>query len=387
VGNQIVEGVLVEPEGDDPDLNNAFYAFIDQLDAESNAGGTIAVFEVPCDSQGNPKPKTAHKTKLFTVPIGAVTFDDLCDRVLNDYMRAGDMMMIQLMGTRDGRKGIAFNRMIRLKKPFNAPASNGGAQNDLASVLKIVNENASRDRAQMMAMLERIADTRSAGPNPMEFGLAMAERLAKIAGELRGPASQPSAIVPGVAAGSPMDQMMQMMTMIGMMKKFFGKGGDDAPAPTGNDFAEVLKQVKEIAVPMLQAYTANKRDEARRLPAPPSTPMEPIPNHTGAPPSAEPIPNAKEENKMKLLGQLKEGMPHLIEIAEKNGDVNETAKLVLSIMPDDPALNDALYSLVADDDCVKQLALLDARVNDHAEWFEKFRVALRGEFDPDGARP
>src|SRR3972149_12088220 len=86
----LLEAELLESAyGNDPDLNAAFYDFIDQVKTEANSGGSIAVFEVPRDANGNARPNTLNKPKLFTVPVGSCTFDDICDRVLREFVEPG----------------------------------------------------------------------------------------------------------------------------------------------------------------------------------------------------------------------------------------------------------------------------------------------------------
>jgi hypothetical protein len=54
----------------------------------------------------------------------------------------------------------------------------------------------------------------------------------------------------------------------------------------------------------------------------------------------------------------------------------------MDLIPD--RYDDHLYRLVASERFVKNLALLNKRVNDYAPWFEQLRAAMLAEFDTGG---
>lgn len=398
----VVEGEVIEAgETYDPDLNAAFYAFVDSIDTEANGGGQIAVFEVPVDGKGMARAR-ATRTKLFTVPIGTCTYEEICERVLDDFMKAGETMIIQLMGTRDGRKGIQFNKQIRLRKSNNADKSLAAPQSDVMALVRAMQESAARDRAEMRLMMQELLTARTPAVDPMAFGMQMASKLTELASALNRPPAVPqSALVPGVAQGSMPEQMMQLMAMMKMLRSF-ARETSDAPA-SGSDWAATLKEIAGMAAPLLGAYKAKSEAEVLRekrllaapvtAPAPAPAP-DPVPSADSSPmgsPAADstaveiPSSNASntEDDEMKLLMELKAVMPMLIEFAEKNSDVRQVASMALSTMPDDHHMNDALYALVSDDKCVEKLAVLDERVTRHREWFEQFRLAIVAEFEPD----
>lgn len=369
---QVIEGEIIENgSADDPDLNKAWFDFTDQVNAEANSTGSIAVFEVPSEA-GVARPKTLNKTRLFTCAVGTVTLDDICDRVIREYMKPGEKWFIQLYGTMSGRKGVMLNRIIPLRKPHD---TRGEDTPTIERLFKLMNEQNERNRADMRSLVESMAQrqltTVSQAPavDPLAFGMQLAEKLSVMAANMARPAG------PVV---DPMQQMMTMMTMMETFKKFLRDGEVPAKADNGEGLAAILREVGGIARPFLLAHLKEKENQAAQLKlAAPARAPEPVRN--------QPTPAQPEESPhMRLMIQLKEAIPYIIEMAEKNANPGDCAKLALTSMPeDDQALNDALYALVSADDCVKQLAALDARVTAHAEWFEKFRVAVRDEFDPD----
>lgn len=395
----VMEGeFLQESEQNDPDLNKAFYDFIDTVNQEANSGGTIKVFRVPTDAAGNPRPKTQGKSTLFSVPVGACTFDDICDRVVKDFMNPGEKTTIQLMATQDGKSGIRFNRMITLEKG-RGEYVNGGASGEIAQLMRLMNEQRAQDRSEMRELLSQRSVP---AVDPLSQSLAITKQLTEMAVAMSG-RSVPGS--PGVAApvGSPtdpnnmMNQMMAMM-MTRMMKKFFD--GDDGERKQDAS-AGILDNIRALAAPLLQAkaaseeraLTAEKRMLAHERLSPPTPPAPEVPARgqsysvetpqpQNEPPSA---PKTTEDAKMKLMAMLKEALPLIVEIAKSKSAPEDAARLALKEIPeDDHDLADALYALVQEDDCLKQMAVLEPRVMEHSEWFEKFRGALRDEFDPDG---
>lgn len=391
----VIEGtVLTADEQNDPDLNAAWFDFREQLEKEANSSGSIAVFEIPIDSQGNPRPKTLNKTKLFTTPVGTATLDDICDRVMREFMEPGGRLTVQLLGTIEGHRGIKLNKIIslrRAKETKDEPDSNS-----LAGLLKIIQETNEATRREMRTMMSEVLAARTAQPqqNPFEFGLALAERLSTIAGGMaRGGA-------PAVQSNDWTQNMMQTMQMMTMMRKFFGDGERDGKKESPTDpsqFLSIIKEVRELAAPLLQAHVADSAAKAlreKRLlqhetatadpPAAVSPTSEPPPDSPAADsahmPDTAPI---DEVSRMRLLGEFKLALPMLCDMAERGADIKQTVSLALSAMPDDQALNDALFHFVSEEDCVSKLIAMEPRVEKSREWFEKFRVELRAEFEPD----
>jgi hypothetical protein len=108
--------------------------------------------------------------------------------------------------------------------------------------------------------------------------------------------------------------------------------------------------------------------------------------------ASKPIePSPQEQNDMKLLAVLQTGLPDIITHGpEKKSDPVMLAKLVMDGLPEDDAgLNDAFYQLIQSpaEEFLAKLAIVDARAREHAVWFESFRVALLGEFEPDERVP
>lgn len=393
----ILDGELIESADSlDPDLNQAFYDFIDQVKSEANSGGSIAVFEVPRDANGNARPNTLNKPKLFTVPVGSMTFDDICDRVLREFVEPGGSILIQLLGRKDGKRGNLLNQLIPLRRgKASENKTDGSTAGDIERLMRMMDERVARQSAEMRALLEQ---NRAPIIDPLAQSLAITKQLTEMAVAMSGgraPGGSPAA--QAADPNSMMNQMMQMM-MTRMMKKFFDNedGGERA-----NPTAGILENIRAIAVPLLEgrnteqqrALIAEKRMLAHQPPAAGHAPKAPTAEspavQTPVTPTEENLnpPSAGEMN-VKLMSLLKEALPTLISIAGTNADPEATARLALKELPEsDQELNDAFYALVQEKDFLAQLAVINADVNQHAQWFEEFRAALELEFDPDKLTP
>lgn len=388
----IQEGEYVSAAGaDDPDLNQAFWDFREAIEREANAGGTIAVYECPVDHMGNIRPATYQRAKLFSCPVGQVTVDDICDRVLRDFVEPGGKIVIQLLARKDGEKGIKMNKYISLRK--GKAGSEGGVPSELAQILRVMSEQNSRTLAAIQSMAENRGNVQPAG-DPMEKALAIADRIASLTNKVQGS----SGGMMGGDANNPMNQFFTMM-LTRMMKDFFDKR--DAPPPdTGA--STILENIRALAAPLLtakatqeeRALVAEKRMLIHERANAPSSAAAQAPEAQKTEPQSAPAASsaATDEAKMKLLAVLKEGLPMIVSLAKgpKPADPAETAKLVLKNLPEDEqALNDAFYALVQDPpaEFLGQLAVVCPEVREHAEWFEKFRQALLIEFDPDKLTP
>jgi hypothetical protein len=391
---RFIEGEVIEASSaDDPDLNAAFWEFRNAIEQEANAGGKIAVFEVPVDANGMARPTSYQRAKLFTVPVGAVTIDDICDRVQREYMKPGEKMLIQLLARKDGEPGIKMNKLITLR----APATNAGptgASGEVAQLLRIMNEQGSRDRAEQREMMERLARGAVTQTDPMDKALAIADRISAMSARAVTPVSGPN------DPNNMMNQMMVMM-MTAMMKNFMkGFGGEKEKTENTSWMADIVA----LAKPLLEAKAVSEKTalvrEQRMLRHEAQAPAAQAPAaQTPASPGAEsnagtpktPGPSTKEENEMKLIAMLTEFLPMLIDnFALKGAEPSDVSKLTMDNLPEeDIGLNDALYQMIQSEpaEFLAKLATMDPRAKDHAEWFEKYRLALLEAFDPDQRAP
>ena len=387
-GQPIIEAEYIQAGGaDDPDLNQAFYDFADQIKSEANSGGSIAVFEVPVDANGTPRPTTYNKTKLFTVPVGSASLDDICDRVLREFVEPGGKIMVQLLARKDGERGVKLNRMIPLRrgKLDTSGKSDGSTAGDIERLMRMMDERRARDLADMRTLIEQ---NRAPVVDPLAQSLAITEKLTNMAVAMR--SGQVSGGAPANDPNAVMQQMMAMM-MTGMMKKFMaGMDGSEKAAPENTNW---LKDIVALAQPLLAAKAAQEQKEAAReqrmLVHERAAPQPPASVESDA--SAPKTSTEKEKNDMKLIAMLSKFLPVLIDnFAAKDADPADVAKLTMDNLPEDDAgMNDALYQLIQSpaDEFLAKLATMDARVKNHAAWMEEFRVALLAAFEPDERIP
>lgn len=82
-----------------------------------------------------------------------------------------------------------------------------------------------------------------------------------------------------------------------------------------------------------------------------------------------------------MIAAIKPHLAQLIELASTAADPIESAALALDMLPEE--LDSAVYTLVSTPASFARLRLIEPRIMDHAEWFEKFRMAALAEFDKD----
>jgi hypothetical protein len=186
-----------------------------------------------------------------------------------------------------------------------------------------------------------------------------------------------------------MNQMMVMM-MTAMMKNFMkGFGGEKEKSAENTSW---MADIVALAKPLLEAKAVSEKTalvrEQRMLRHEAQAPTASAPAGAESNAATPKTPaQQKEENDMKLIAMLTEFLPMLIDnFAAKDANPADVSKLTMDNLPeDDTGLNDALYQMIQSEpkEFLAKLATMDARVKEHAEWFEKYRVALLAAFDPD----
>lgn len=84
-----------------------------------------------------------------------------------------------------------------------------------------------------------------------------------------------------------------------------------------------------------------------------------------------------------MLSQIREALTELCAMAARNEDPQAAANLVMETIPE--SADDQLGELVQNAaSFATKIGLLVPECRNHVEWFERLRVALLAEFDPDG---
>lgn len=381
----ILEGQIIEGgDGMDADTARDFADFMDEMRESDNADAWITVHRVPVDAQGNPRPNTKSVGHLFSEPMGAATVQDIIDRIRREFIRAGETKIcVRIIGSTKGSGGRAkFNKIMTIEKPNESASSNKGES--VGDLMKVLTQMQSESDARSNAFMERLAammvQQRTApAVDPMETAMKMMAVMGGVMGQMAGF----RAGVPATPAVDPIDGFTKM---IGAFKMFDSLRGGGAPAETeGSDLVSFLKEVSKVAAPALTIMGEKEKQKTalmvRRKPQPQLAPPKvDAPNNTAETPAEESL---TEEDQMKL-NEMKENLATVIGLCEAGKTPEEAAALILDMAPQEA--DDQLFDIASSDRFVTNMTLLDGRVKQHAEWFEKLRHAILAEFEPDTSK-
>jgi hypothetical protein len=390
----------------DPDQERAFYEF--QAAAEQEGGGyTLWVFRVPTDHEGKVGANTK-LVRLFTAPIDRYKLDEILSIVTDDYMGPADVeWLVRIQIRKDDENGLKRNMLFVVRRK-RQKANESGDQNLLSEVSRLLSEQAERSQ-QMMLQLQS-AQQRQPAADPMDGALKivtvmtgmMAPMLAAVAG--RAPAAVDSA--------GPFDQMTKMFAAMrslkGLSDDFGGGGGGGAAESDGG----TLALAKDVIVPGLaslaQIIAATKGGQAQPSPgvsppvaapampafqpapppaAPPNVlPFPPQPPAAAPATGAQPFPPQPPQpepamNDAQMLQHLKTVIEGLSQMAGPGSDPKAMADQVMSLMPDDPKVDDMIYTRLSAPNWFEGLQLLVPAIAPQKEWFTLLRDEILKGFE------
>lgn len=374
---------------DDIDTEESWDQWIDGLKG-SEATGTVRVYKLPLDAAGNPTmAKGARQILLITCSHQQYSFDDLILMVKERFLAPGELATIRISGTRTGTRGVMFNRILSIQREASGSGVTTGPS-DLGSLGSIISamQQAQQRQAELMAQLLRPETTLPGKPLSESF-----KEWSAILGPIMAP------VIAAIAQRMLSPPKSDLEGMIGAVLKL--KGLADDVGGGKEDDSSLMGMVRAIAPDGLRLLTqlaANSAGQTR--PAPARVPVRHIPPpRPAAVPAAAPMPatvepiaktesevtNLSPENEQ-MLAMMKPHLEQLAEMAARNVDPVEVAKLVLDMLPENQAVDDQIYALVSNPESFKRLALLSPQVGEHAEWFERLRIAMVAEYETDDAK-
>jgi hypothetical protein len=382
----IEDGIVVGADGDNPDLEDAFAKFGEELKSDTDASGYIKVHKLPLDERGNPRGNSGRQIYLFEAPMGEITVSDVINRVLRDYFLPGENhVTIRVTGHGGGRPGVRFQRIISLQRPPVRETPNQGPSmsTEIANLMRVMQESqrASDERAErnMQQMMQLMLQQRTAPASVAGDPVAMMGQVGQMMAIFQ---TMFSGMKPAIA-GETVNPMKSMVENLQLMKQVQTLMGGNAPADD-TSFAGVLKALAPIAGPALQMIAtaqanqsqAQARKFKRRPPAQIAPPVQEIPV------SDTPVTDPPTQENPEMLAKAKQLIGELCDMATQGADPTQAAELALDMLPED--MEDSIGELVSDPNKFAfKIALLDARTKNHAEWFETFRAKLAEEFQPE----
>lgn len=411
------EAVTYIAAGDIPppdDVDAAFDEWRDSLESGEEPG-KIRAYQIPLDERGNPIATAKNQIRLGTWPIDLYGFDELCTMLIRDFMPAEKVLAVRLLGTKAGRAGLQFNKVVVLRAPkFNSADANGAAPpgESLAGLMKTIQDANERTLALVQSMRPPAQPD-----NSVERLIAMSQAM-----------NQPmvamlSAIVPALAGRGGggdgglgnLGAVVDLATKIADLR---GGGGDES---TGNDIVDAIKAIVPIAKPALEAIpsilaqrqtmgqpvagvpalTGPPQGTPRPQPAgavpprpvaPPPPPPGSVPTQAPAPlvgvkpaPQMTDIPSGDQE----MLAQLMPQIDALVAMAERGSPADAAADLIfdqyIMDLPETP--NDVLFekvaSLLTGPNLINQAAVFNPKVLAHEQWFRQFQQRIVARYDQE----
>ena len=311
--------------------------------------GTLRVHRVPVTNRTTQAQKL-RTVYLFSCPIDAFSFEELLEHIRDQYGGG----TYRLIGSREGHRGVAFNRMIEIEAPKRKFGVSG-------------------------ADVEGGASGSNAAELVNNLGAVLLEHSSRVEEMMRGSAAP---------MGDPLDQMTKLMAAMGTaistmgfkqpeqrsivdqltefaaIKDLFdsGGGGDSGESNIYSLLTETIKNFGPLLGVAIAAQT-----KAGVIPL--AGPVPALPNPTpppGAPPGAPRLSKELEDMRPQiafLVGQAKHGAAP--------GDV------AAAIMPAIPETGlESIEAFLQKPDYLELCVSVNAEVSQHREWFQKWREAM-----------
>lgn len=389
----------MDPKDYDPDSEESWNTWAQSLHS-SQSSGTVRAYKLPTDREGRPiNGKVSSQIHLGAWQHDQYSYDELISIITRDFLMPGEVSYIRLMGTRNGKRGVEFNRIIPLQKPASAALPSQGSS-QLGEILQAMQTQT----RQTMEMMERLsAASQPKVEPPKKSALEYAREISIILAPIVGPA-----IAAYISRPAPKSDIAQIISAMKDLQGLVG-GKDDA------DENSAVSIVKAVAGPSLQLLTALASRQGgavvRRRPAGASVAAAQLPSpenkSTVQNPSTEPphetstqtpeqlsnathkeaatsvtVESTPSESDKMIFAQLAPQLDQLAMMAEQGADPKETAKLVLDMLPEEH--DEVLADLVLNKEKFDRLYLLSPKAKVQTAWFEALRLALAEEFEkPD----
>jgi hypothetical protein len=350
------------------DTEAAFTGFRASFDS-SDEPGTVKAWELQIDERGNVG-TTKMQQRLGSWPIDAYTFDQICQLLIDQYMTPDqNRMAVRLVGTRPGKTGYEFNKIVMLKRALKHGSSSETKDSTTRTLAMFARMQPSETKKSSREELQELLTLSQALNAPM-MGM-LSQLLPALAGR------------PAPAAGDPFSGLTGILDVAERLSEFRGggeTGGDD------NSLAGILRALTPLAKPALEALPAIAAMQARQ-PRPAIQGKTARPNPTAVPtqpaapsaPQAPPInPNDIPSGDQQMLQQLKPQVDSLVQMAEQKSDPVGTADLVFEQVF--ASVSDADYEKLADfidnPQFLNYVKLINPAAGAHIEWFTTFQTQI-----------
>lgn len=365
----------------DADSEDAWDDWIQSLKNAENTG-TVRAYKLPTDEDGNPRlGKGTRQISLGSWAHQLYSPSELEAKIVREFLKPGEIAHVKFTGTSNGTRGTVFSRIVTLQRPEAMAAD----KENVGTLFKVVQEG----QAMQLQTLREIfqppaAPVQSAGMSPLL--VKSLELSIPILGSI---------ITAIIARPKPQSDIGQLISAMADLKSLVP--GSESPRDDDSTTVAIVKAVAPALPQLLQYLNSQPKPPAatgqRQLASPgvaavidPTKPTvvqasvrQPPPPFTTPPPT--PGPPDRTTGDTAMLAQLKPQLEMLAEIAARGEPPEEVAQLLLQTLPEE--FDDALSRLVETPEAFKSLGLISPAIRQHAEWFERLRLALAQEFAPE----
>lgn len=376
---------------------------------DTEAPGKIQAYRIPLDEHGRASHSASGQIRLGSWPVDQYDFDTLCQIIMKEYMLPNERIMaVRLIGTLGGQGGVRFNKIVQLQRSNQTAVVPAEAKGGMADIMRAMNESNER-MMKLIAEMSAAPRTSGGGQDEMMRTVAMMSTLMKPIQDLMGPMM--TALVGRPVSAAPAGSMKETIETMMLIERFLGRRGGDGGAKR-SDFAEIATAVSSVAKPLLELANTNAQANLRQhkkpaaLPAPnptvqptaqpavaqpPQQPPQPVvlpmdtPSQVQTPDlrgvdTSQPTINAPAQpaGDEVMFAEVKKQVDALVQVAAGGSDAKGVADLfydqTMAPLPDDAY--GQLCALIEDTAFLSKIAIFNAQVQTHAEWFKQFQAQV-----------
>lgn len=351
------------------DEEKAFNSFRNDIGAE-DAMAEVSVSRIPREL-ANSRIHAAHSKSYFcfSCPVDMYTFSQLLEAIRSEYGGG----TYRIIGTKKGKRGTAFNRLINIAEPRNKSEKDDGHSMGgiLDAVHKMLAEQQTRNENLLASVFERLSPQNSGSP------LGHMREMAEIFAIMRG-------MEPKTDLKSELEKVQMLNDLMGNENKnednFYSMMGAALKTLGGPLMAAAAGGMPQLPAPATGPATGHTAPTA---PIPPQRPPA-APNPSTAPqPTPQPTPQPEKEPAPMVspYEYLRPQINALVDSAAINADPEDIAKSVIEHTP--AVFHGQLRGFITRPDCLDIMGQLNERVPQYREWFVTLQNSLILFFDPD----
>lgn len=343
---------------------------------------SVWCFNVPTDKTGQALTR-GRLGQMFTVPVDQWTMDELVQHVRDDWMADDQTLKTIRVHIRETGGGIRWNKLIEVHKKFNRDAGIKAVKSEMSEVLSEMRRMQEDSNNRLMQVIARMQERPASAPQSMDMMTMMKWMSENQTSNMQTLAVLLNAMKPTTNGAN------DLMTMLGAMGKIRDVASDLLPATGESDSPMgTVKALAPFAV-LLKSLMDKSSTTPAPAPAAPAlltgpAPVAPAPPPPVAAPAPIIQPPDSDEGKAKMLGELREQLGMLAQIAGNKPNVKEVASTLLPMLPEE--MDEMIYNTLSADNWFDRLCFIQPAIKPHKEWFAGLRDELLASFtevDPD----